>query len=65
MIMFPFHIGEVTSLYRRVLKSKDLSADVESEASELKDVVKISAAAKRQKILEETHSAVLSRVKAR
>ena len=61
MTVFPFQIGEVTSLYHRVLKSRDLS--VETESTELKDVVTLSAEAKRQKILEETKSAVLSRIK--
>lgn len=63
MTVFPFQIGEVTSLYHRVLKSKDLSVEAESETAELKDVVTLSAEAKRQKILEETQNAVLSRIK--
>ena len=61
MTVFPFQIGEVASLYHRVLKSRDLS--VETETAELKDVVTLSAEAKRQKILEETKNAVLSRIK--
>ncbi len=61
MTVFPFQIGEVTSLYHRVLKSRDLST--ETAAAELKDVVSLSAEAKRQKILEETQSAVLNRIK--
>ncbi|MBE0569823.1 MAG: hypothetical protein IH576_04195 [Deltaproteobacteria bacterium] len=61
MTVFPFQIGEVTGLYHRVLKSRDLS--VETETAELKDVVTLSAEAKRQKILEETKNAVLSRIK--
>jgi hypothetical protein len=61
MTVFPFQIGEVTSLYHRVLKSRDLA--VEAETAELKDVVTLSAEAKRQKILEETKNAVLSRIK--
>ena len=61
MTVFPFQIGEVTNLYHRVLKSRDLS--VETETAELKDVVTLSAEAKRQKILEETKNAVLSRIK--
>lgn len=61
MTIFPFQIGEVTGLYNRVLKSRDLSA--EPETTDLKDVVTLSAEAKRQKILEETKSAVISRIK--
>jgi hypothetical protein len=61
MTVFPFQIGEVTSLYHRVLKSRDLTS--EPETTELKDVVSLSAEAKRQKILEETQNAVLSRIK--
>lgn len=63
MTVFPFQIGEVTSLYHRVLKSRDLSVETEAETAELKDVVTLSAEAKRQKIIEETKSAVLNRIK--
>ncbi len=63
MTVFPFQIGEVTSLYHRVLKSRDLSVETEPETAELKDVVTLSAEAKRQRILEETQNAVLSRIK--
>jgi hypothetical protein len=61
MTVFPFQIGEVTSLYHRVLKSRDLAS--EPEPTELKDVVSLSAEARRQKVLEQTQSAVLSRIK--
>lgn len=61
MTVFPFQIGEVASLYHRVLKTRPQIA--ESENPELKDVVTISAEAKRQKILEAAQSAVLSRIK--
>ena len=67
MMKFSFQIGEVTSLYHRVLNGKDLSVKAEPEKAELKDkdIVNISAAAKRQNIFEETQSAVLSRIKAK
>jgi len=65
MTIFPFQIGEVTSLYHRVLKSRDLSVEAESETADLKDIVKISAAAKRQNILEETQNAVLNHIKSK
>jgi len=61
MTVFPFQIGEVTGLYNRVLKSRDLS--MEAETTELKDVMTLSAEARRQKILEETKNAVLSQIK--
>jgi len=63
MTVFPFQIGEVTNLYTRVLKSRDLSVETEAESAELKDVVTLSAEAKRQKIHEETKNAVLNRIK--
>lgn len=63
MTVFPFQIGEVTNLYHRVLKSRDLSVETEAEPAELKDVVTLSAEAKRQKIHEETKNAVLNRIK--
>ena len=63
MTVFPFQIGEVTNLYHRVLKSRDLSVETETESADLKDVVTLSAEAKRQKIMEETKNAVLSRIK--
>jgi len=65
MNVFSFKTQEVTSLYHRVLKSRDLSLRTESETTELKDIVNVSVAAKRQNILEETQSAVLDCIKAR
>ncbi|MBI5575348.1 MAG: hypothetical protein HY896_03175 [Deltaproteobacteria bacterium] len=61
MTVFPFQLGEVTSLYHRVLKTRPQVP--ESDSTDLKDVVTISAEAKRQKILEEAQSAVLARIR--
>jgi len=65
MVKFPFQIGEVTSLHHRVLKSKDLSVEAKPETAELKDMINVSVAAKRQNILEGTQSAVLNHIKAK
>lgn len=61
MTVFPFQIGEVAGLYHRVMKTRTHAS--ESESAEMKDVVTISAEAKRQKILEGAKSAVLERIK--
>jgi hypothetical protein len=61
--VLPFQIGEVTGLYQRVLKTRSHTS--ETEAAEKKDVVTISAEAKRAKVLEEAQSAVLARIKHR
>jgi len=60
MTLFPFQIGEVTGLYQRVLKTRRQS--LEADLPETKDVVSISAEAKRRKILEEIRDAVPARV---
>lgn len=65
MTIFPFRIGEVTNLYHRVLKNRDLLVETELETTELKDIVNVSAAAKRQNILEDTQNAVLYHIKAK
>ena len=54
MTVFPFPIGEVAILYDRVLKTRTPPSDAGSP--ERKDVVSISAEAKRRKYLEETRS---------
>jgi len=61
MTIFPFQIGEVAGLYQRILKTRSHFSEAETE--EKKDVVSISAEAKRQKILEEAKSAVLVSIK--
>ncbi len=65
MTVFPFQIGEVTRLYHRVLKSRDLSVERETEADSagLKDIVTLSAEARRQRVLQETQDAVLNRIR--
>jgi len=65
MAIIPFQVGEAAGIYNRVLKSRDLSTWTDLEPAELKDVVNISAEAKRHKILEEAQNAVLSRIKER
>ena len=63
MTIIPFQVGEVADIYNRVLKSRDFSAWTDNEPAELKDVVNISAEAKRHKILEEAQDAVLNQIK--
>ena len=65
MIMFSFQIGEVSGLHHRVLRSKDLSIGVKPETAEIKDMVNISVAAKRQNIFEGTQNAVLNHIRAK
>jgi hypothetical protein len=59
--IFPFEIGEVAGLYNRILKTRPHASDTDSP--DRTDVVTISSEAKRQKVLEETQSAVLVRIR--
>lgn len=61
MTVFPFQIGEVTGLYNRVLKARTLGSDI--DPPERKDVVTISSEGKRQRVIDETKTAVLARIK--
>lgn len=61
MAMFPIRAGQVASLYQRVLRRADLCPG--PAPSGRRDFITISAAAKRQKIFEETRSAVLTRIR--
>lgn len=61
MTAFPFHIGEVTGLYNRVMKARSRGSDV--EPPERNDVVTISSEGKRQRVIDETKAAVLARIK--
>lgn len=60
MTVFPFQIGEIKALYTRVQKIKPPPSD--SGTAEPADLVTISAEAKK-KILEETRSRVLERIR--
>ncbi len=61
MTVFPFQIGEVTGLYHRVLKARLRGSDV--DLPERKDIVTISSEGKRQRVIDETQTAVLDRIK--
>ncbi len=61
MGVFPFQIGEVTGLYSRVLKARTRGSDVDSP--ERKDVVTISSEGKRQRVIDQTQTAVLARIR--
>lgn len=61
MTIFPIPLEHVRSLYHRVLRRSDLCPG--PVPVERKDFLTLSAEAKRQKILEETRSAVLSRIR--
>jgi len=59
--VFPFQFGEVTGLYHRVMKARSHGPDV--DPPERKDVVTISSEGKRQRVIDETKTAVLARIK--
>ncbi|MFA6149248.1 MAG: hypothetical protein WC899_13675 [bacterium] len=61
MTVFPFQIGEVTGLYNRVMKARTHVSDI--DPPERKDVVTISSEGKRQRVIDETKTAVLARIK--
>ena len=63
MTVFPFQIGEVTGLYNRVLKARTRASDV--DPPERKDVVTISPEGKRQRVIDETQTAVLASIRSR
>ena len=61
MTVFPFEIGEVTGLYNRVMKARLRGSDV--DPPERKDIVTISSEGKRQRVIDQTQTAVLARIK--
>lgn len=61
MTGFPFQISEVTGLYNRVMKARSRGSDI--DPPERHDVVTISSEGKRQRVIDETQTAVLARIK--
>ena len=62
MTVFPFQINEVMHLYNRVSKLKP-STILEKEQGEPRDVVHISAEAKKRQILEQARTEVLDQIR--
>jgi hypothetical protein len=58
---FPFQVGDDTGFYNRVMKTRLRGPDV--DLPERNDVVAVSSAGKRQRVIDETKAAVLVRIK--
>ena len=61
MTVYPFQMGEVASLYNRVMKERSRDRDVDPPMRN--EVVTISSEGKRQRAIEESKAAVLARIK--
>jgi hypothetical protein len=62
MTVFPFQVNEVMHLYSRISKLKP-SAILEKESGDPKDVVDVSAEAKKRQILGQARNEVLDYIK--
>ncbi len=62
MTILPFQVGEVMHLYNRVAKLKP-STLLERDRGEARDIVNISAEAKKQQVLLQAKDEVLERIR--